>query len=165
MVPFLRGEQGAHQLVNRTEATVRFLAFSTNGEPDIVLYPDSGKLGAFERLPPGEGLRAMFRLSDTVDYHDGEQPPDMSSSDPPASSAQNPSTYGTSGPVTRTRDGSTMNASLLDYEEASIHRAPGLCTATPAVFTAAKGALSRRIVMICRDGSRRSAVRPRRRSR
>ena len=54
VVPFLRGEQGAHQLLNRTEETVRFLAFSTNGEPDIVLYPDSGKLGAFERLPPGE---------------------------------------------------------------------------------------------------------------
>ena len=51
------------------------LAFSTNGEPDIVLYSDSGKLGAFERLPPGEGLRAMFRLSDTVEYHDCEQPP------------------------------------------------------------------------------------------
>src|ERR1700693_6033899 len=62
VVPFLRGEQGAHQLVNRTEEIVRFLAFSTNGEPDIVLYPDSGKLGAFERLPPGHGLRAMFRL-------------------------------------------------------------------------------------------------------
>ena len=75
VVPFLRGEQGGHQLVNRTEDTVRFLAFSTNGEPDIVLYPDSDKLGAFERLPPGAGLRAMFRLSDTVDYHEGEQPP------------------------------------------------------------------------------------------
>ena len=38
VVPFLRGEQGGHQLVNRTEDTVPFLAFSTNGEPDIVLY-------------------------------------------------------------------------------------------------------------------------------
>lgn len=76
VVPFLRGEQGAHQLVNRTEETVRFLAFSTNGEPDVVLYPDSGKLGAFERLPAGGGLRAMFRLTDTVEYHDGEHPPD-----------------------------------------------------------------------------------------
>jgi hypothetical protein len=54
---------------------VRFLAFSTNGEPDIVIYPDSNKLGALERLPPGAGLRAMFRLSDTVDYYEGEQPP------------------------------------------------------------------------------------------
>ena len=37
--------------------------------------PAAGKLGAFERLPDGGGLRAMFRLSDTVDYHDGEQSP------------------------------------------------------------------------------------------
>jgi uncharacterized cupin superfamily protein len=75
VVAFLRGEDGGHQLVNRTEDTVRFLAFSTNGEPDIVVYPDSGKLGAFERLPAGGGLRAMFRMTDTVDYHEGEHPP------------------------------------------------------------------------------------------
>ena len=75
VVAFARGEHGGDQLVNRTEETVRFLSFSTSGEPDVVIYPDSGKLGAFERLPDGGGLRAMFRLSDTVDYHDGEQPP------------------------------------------------------------------------------------------
>ncbi|HSZ13077.1 MAG TPA: cupin domain-containing protein [Solirubrobacteraceae bacterium] len=75
VVAFPRGEHGAHQLVNRTDATVRFLSFSSSGEPDVVMYPDSGKLGAFERLPDGGGLRAMFRLGDTVDYHDGEQPP------------------------------------------------------------------------------------------
>jgi uncharacterized cupin superfamily protein len=75
VVAFPRGARGAHQLVNRTASPVRFLAFSSSGEPDIVMYPDSGKLGAFERLPEGGGLRAMFRLTDTVDYHDGEQPP------------------------------------------------------------------------------------------
>jgi uncharacterized cupin superfamily protein len=73
---FLRGERGAHQLANRTPETVRFLAFSSSGEPDIVIYPDSAKLGAFERLPEGGGLRTMFRIADTVDYHDGEQPPE-----------------------------------------------------------------------------------------
>jgi uncharacterized cupin superfamily protein len=75
VVAFVRGEHGGHQLANRTSRTVRFLSFSTNGEPDIVIYPDSGKLGAFERLPDGGGLRALFRLRDTVDYHDGEQAP------------------------------------------------------------------------------------------
>ncbi len=75
IVAFPRGEHGGHQLVNRTVETVRFLSFSTNGEPDLVIYPDSGKLGAYERLPDGGGLRALFRLADTVDYHDGEQPP------------------------------------------------------------------------------------------
>ncbi len=54
---------------------MRFLSVSTNGEPDIVIYPDSGKLGANERRPDGGGLTAMFRLGDAVDYYDGEQPP------------------------------------------------------------------------------------------
>jgi hypothetical protein len=40
-----------------------------------VLYPDSGKLGAAERLSQGGGLRKFFRLDDAVDYYDGEQPP------------------------------------------------------------------------------------------
>ena len=75
VVSFPRGEEGAHQIVNRTEERVRFLAFSTNGDPDIVLQPDSGKLGAFERLPDGGGLRAWFRRSDEAGYWDGEEPP------------------------------------------------------------------------------------------
>jgi uncharacterized cupin superfamily protein len=75
VVAFPRGEPGGHQLVNRTPDTVRFLALSTNGEPDIVIYPDSGKLGANERLPDGGGLRAMFRMTDTVEYHEGERAP------------------------------------------------------------------------------------------
>ncbi len=75
VVAFLRGESGGHQIVNRTEQTVRFLAFSSSGEPDIVMYPDSGKLGAFERLPEGGGLRTMFRLADVVEYHEGERAP------------------------------------------------------------------------------------------
>jgi uncharacterized cupin superfamily protein len=75
IVTFLRGEEGAHQIVNRTEATVRFLALSTNGDPHIVLYPDSGKLGAAERRRRGGGLRKLFRLADAVDYYDGERPP------------------------------------------------------------------------------------------
>jgi uncharacterized cupin superfamily protein len=76
VVAFPRGEQGAHQLVNRTQQTVRFLAFSPNGEPDIVIYPDSGKVGAFERLAQGGGLRELFRMSDSVDYYEGERAPE-----------------------------------------------------------------------------------------
>jgi uncharacterized cupin superfamily protein len=75
VVPFLRGEAGAHQIVNRTEAPVRFLAFSSSGEPDVVLQPDSGKIGAFERRPDGSGMRVWFRTEDAREYLDGEQPP------------------------------------------------------------------------------------------
>jgi uncharacterized cupin superfamily protein len=75
LVSFPRGERGAHQIVNRTDDPIRFLAVSTSGEPYLVLYPDSGKLGAAERRPDGSGLVSFFRLADAVDYYDGEQPP------------------------------------------------------------------------------------------
>src|SRR6185437_1369595 len=44
VVAFPRGEDGAHQVVNDTGETVRFLACSTNGDPDVVRYLDSGKV-------------------------------------------------------------------------------------------------------------------------
>ena len=77
-VCFLRGEDGAHQIVNRTDAPVLFLAISTNGDPDLVLYPDSQKLGAAQRLPeaPG-GLMLFFRIADAVDYYIDEPPPEQ----------------------------------------------------------------------------------------
>jgi uncharacterized cupin superfamily protein len=75
VVSFPRGEQGAHQIANRSDATVRFLAFSTSGDPDVVLQPDSGKVGAFERRPDGGGLRVWFRRDDAVGYYEGESPP------------------------------------------------------------------------------------------
>jgi uncharacterized cupin superfamily protein len=75
VLSFPRGEQGAHQIVNRTDESVRFLAFSPSGEPDVVLQPDSGKIGAFERRPDGGGLRVWFRREDEVDYYDGESSP------------------------------------------------------------------------------------------
>jgi uncharacterized cupin superfamily protein len=76
---FPRGEDGAHQLVNRTDGLVRFLAFSTQLGPDVVLQPDSGKVGAFERRPRGGGLRLWFHPGDAVGYYDGEAPPSRSS--------------------------------------------------------------------------------------
>jgi uncharacterized cupin superfamily protein len=77
VVSCLRGEGGGHQIVNRTDETVRFLSISTSGEPDIVNYPDSGKLGAFERRPDGSGLWKLFRLAEAVDYYDGVEPPQL----------------------------------------------------------------------------------------
>jgi hypothetical protein len=50
-----------------------FLAMSTTGEPDIVVYPDSGKVGPAERREGG--LHLFFREADAVDYWEGESPP------------------------------------------------------------------------------------------
>jgi uncharacterized cupin superfamily protein len=71
VVAFPVGEPGAHQIANRTGEPVRFLSFS-NQQPDIVVYADSGKIGAFERRPEGGGLYKIFREADAVDYWDGE---------------------------------------------------------------------------------------------
>src|SRR5215204_6226196 len=64
VIGFPRGEAGVHQIVNRGDETVRFLAFSTSGEPDVVVQPDSGKVGAFERRPAGGGRRIWFKEGD-----------------------------------------------------------------------------------------------------
>jgi uncharacterized cupin superfamily protein len=76
ILSFLAGEVGAHQIVNHTDDPVRVLAFSTSGAPDIVIRPDSGALGAFERRPEGGGLYIHFRAGDAVDYFEAEKPPE-----------------------------------------------------------------------------------------
>lgn len=76
IVAFPVGEEGAHQLVNRSDMDVRFLCVSTSGTPDVVLYPDSGKVFAGERRPDASGASFMFRQADVVEYLDGETPPD-----------------------------------------------------------------------------------------
>jgi uncharacterized cupin superfamily protein len=75
VVSFPRGDRGAHQVINDTGEEVRFLALSTQGEPDVVMYPESDKVGVFERRPEGGGLYKLFRLEDEVDYWQGEEPP------------------------------------------------------------------------------------------
>ena len=75
-VHFPLGEQGAHQLFNPTDEEVRFLAVSTNGAADVVVYPDSNKICAAERLPEGGGLHAFFDRGTEVDYWEGETPPE-----------------------------------------------------------------------------------------
>jgi uncharacterized cupin superfamily protein len=71
-VGFPLGEAGAHQLRNDTDAEVTFISISSSGRPDVVVYPDSGKIGVGERLPRGGGLREFFRREAAVDYWDRE---------------------------------------------------------------------------------------------
>jgi uncharacterized cupin superfamily protein len=42
VVAFPRGESGAHSLVNRSDAPVRYIVVSTTNRPDVVEYPDTG---------------------------------------------------------------------------------------------------------------------------
>ena len=76
VVHFPRGPAGAHQLVNRTDEPVRYVLTSTHSTPEIVEYPDSGKLAAMARTESQRGapLWTVHRLDSEVDYFDGEQP-------------------------------------------------------------------------------------------
>jgi uncharacterized cupin superfamily protein len=71
VVIFPTGEKGAHQIVNNTEATIRFLSFSNSGAPEIVLQLDAGKIGAFERPVDGGGIGLWFHRSDAAPYFEG----------------------------------------------------------------------------------------------
>ena len=71
------GRDSAHQIVNDSQAPLRYLAVSTMQEPEVVEYPDSGKIGVVAGTPggrpPGEGsIRHFAHTKDGVDYWDGE---------------------------------------------------------------------------------------------
>jgi len=70
VVAFPRGKDGAHQIINRTDAPVRVLMLSSMVGPDVVDYVDTGKVYATDLA--GEPI--MFsRPGPTVDYWEGEE--------------------------------------------------------------------------------------------
>jgi uncharacterized cupin superfamily protein len=42
---FVRGEEGAHQVRNETDAAARVLMVSTRSDPEVVVYPDENRVG------------------------------------------------------------------------------------------------------------------------
>ena len=71
------GPDHAHQLINTGASDLKYLAFSTKSDPEIVEYPDSGKFAAIA-IKPGEGfmkahMRFVGRRESGVDYYDGEK--------------------------------------------------------------------------------------------
>jgi uncharacterized cupin superfamily protein len=69
VVVFPRGKSGAHQVSNRTGEPIRVLMLSSMLAPDLVEYPDSGKVGA--RSVDGERV-LLSRPGPMLDYWDGE---------------------------------------------------------------------------------------------
>ena len=69
VVCFPRGKDGAHQIVNRTDAPIRVLMLSTMIAPDIIEYLDTGKV--FAESVAGERIM-LARPGPTVDYWEGE---------------------------------------------------------------------------------------------
>jgi len=62
----------AHQLVNTSDSDLKYLGISANEIADVVLYPDSQKVGAYSGAF-GNNLRHLTRLESATDYYDGEQ--------------------------------------------------------------------------------------------
>jgi uncharacterized cupin superfamily protein len=69
VVCFPRGKDGLHQVRNASESPIRVLMLSSMNAPDIVEYPDSGKVGA--RSVAGERI-LLSRPGPNLDYWDGE---------------------------------------------------------------------------------------------
>ncbi len=80
IVSFPIGDEGAHQVVNRTDGPVRILMISEMVAPDIVIRPESGKISAFGRPPGGhgEGMHGVYFERDSVPFWEGEEPPPSS---------------------------------------------------------------------------------------
>ncbi|MES2959284.1 MAG: cupin domain-containing protein [Pseudomonadota bacterium] len=63
--------RSAHQLINTGSGELRYLAVSTQVEPEICEYPDGGKIGAY--CGDGDsGLAHFSRGAESLDYWDGE---------------------------------------------------------------------------------------------
>ncbi len=77
VVALVPGREHPHQIINTSDAELRYLCVSTMEHPDIVVYPDSGKYGVRAGVAPGgdpsrSTFRVIARLDDGVGYWDGE---------------------------------------------------------------------------------------------
>jgi uncharacterized cupin superfamily protein len=61
------GPEYPHHIINTSDAPLHYLSISTQKEPEICVYPDSGKVGSF-----APGLRLLQRREAGLDYWDGE---------------------------------------------------------------------------------------------
>ena len=71
------GLETAHQIINSSDRPLRYLCVSTMIEPEVVQYPDSGKLGVIAGSAPGgaKEARRLFwfgREEQGVGYWEGE---------------------------------------------------------------------------------------------
>lgn len=57
------GPDYPHHIINTSDAPLHYLSISTQKEPEICVYPDSGKIGAF-----APGLRYLQKQGAGLDY-------------------------------------------------------------------------------------------------
>jgi len=67
------GPEYPHQLINTSDAPLKYLSISTRETPEICEYPDSGKYAAMARSTGGGmAFDGVQRVTENVDYWDGE---------------------------------------------------------------------------------------------
>ncbi len=66
------GPEYPHQIINTSDAPLKYLSISTRESPEICEYPDSDKYLAMASLPEGKFFDAIQRSRNSVDYWDGE---------------------------------------------------------------------------------------------
>ena len=72
------GPETAHQIINTSDAELKYLSVSTMISPEMAEYPDSGKVGLYHYLAPAadgtpQRLRYFAREQGTMDdYWEGE---------------------------------------------------------------------------------------------
>jgi uncharacterized cupin superfamily protein len=66
------GPEYPHQIVNTSDAPLKYLSISTQTRPEIVEYPDSGKYLAMTGPAGKPDFARIARLGDDLDYWEGE---------------------------------------------------------------------------------------------
>ncbi|WP_137935916.1 cupin domain-containing protein [Chitinivorax sp. B] len=61
-----------HQIINTSDAPLKYLSLSTKELPEICEYPDSGKYLAVAAIGEGKYFRASQRGDASLDYWEGE---------------------------------------------------------------------------------------------
>jgi len=76
VVHFARGAEGAHQVWNAQGEPARFVVAAASTTPEVVEYPDAGKVAAMAKTPSqrGPALWSLHFLESGVGYWDGHEP-------------------------------------------------------------------------------------------
>jgi len=66
------GPDYPHQILNTSDAPLKYLSISTMEQPEICEYPDSGKFLAEGSLASERPFEVIHRLTPSIDYWDDE---------------------------------------------------------------------------------------------
>jgi uncharacterized cupin superfamily protein len=66
------GPDYPHQLINTSDAPLKYLSISTRETPEVCVYPDSAKYQSMVTINGARAFMAVQRDATSVDYWDGE---------------------------------------------------------------------------------------------